>query len=320
MALSLGLGLTNDCDLRCPHCYRPGPPVHHLTLDEVRATLDALDVDGVNLGTGETCLNPQHEAILDLLAERKKRVSLVSNGLTVLGLDRARLARLAEVEISIDFPDRARMDAFRGEGAFDRAVAALERCAHEKVPTTVLAVMMRDNHRHLGALARLAGRLGAPLRVNTYQPVTSPEFLPRPDEFWLAVASLLGATTVLGCSEPVVAAAAAGLPLSGSPCGRGSIRVTPTGERRPCVYWPRDGRVPASEFRRLPEACRACPLVATCGGGCASRRALVGRFDEPDPFCPQLGPTPRRLTARVEEGVERLHVASVCTLLVRDGG
>lgn len=318
MALSLGLGLTNDCNLHCPHCYRPGPPVRHLTLGEVRSTLDSLEIDGVNLGTGESYLNPECDAILDLLDERGLRVSLVSNGTTVLGLDRPRLARLAEVEVSIDFPDRARMDAFRGEGAFDRAVAALERCAEAAIPTTVLAVMMRDNHRDLAELARLARSLGAPLRVNTYQPVTSLEFLPRPEEFWYAVESLVAATTVLGCSEPVVAAAA-GLPLEGSPCGRGSIRVTPTGERRPCVYWPRDGRVLASEFRRLPEACRACPLEPTCGGGCASRRALLGRFGEPDPYCPQLGPTPRRLAARVENGVERLHVASVCTLLVRHG-
>jgi hypothetical protein len=34
--------------------------------------------------------------------------------------------------------------------------------------------------------------------------------------------------------------------------------------------------------RMIPQACQGCP----CQGGCAGRRALQGRLDQPDPFCP----------------------------------
>jgi hypothetical protein len=36
------------------------------------------------------------------------------------------------------------------------------------------------------------------------------------------------------------------------------------------------------QARMIPPACRDCP----CRGGCAGRRALLGRIEAPDPFCP----------------------------------
>ena len=315
MKVSLGLGLTNDCNLSCAHCYRPGPDIRNLSLDQIRSTLDSLDASGVNLGTGESLFHPQFDAILDELFARGLPVSLVSNGTTLLALPLERLARLREAEVSIDFSDVARMDAFRGPGAHARALAALDKCREAGLPTTVLAVLMRDNHRDLPSLARLAAAHGAPLRVNVYQPVHTREFLPTWHEFWYAVESLLAETVLLGCSEPVIAAIA-GLSLEGTPCGRGSVRVTPSGERRSCVYWPGDP-VPAAEFRRLPVACEPCPAVAVCGGGCASRRKLLDVFDAPDPYCPFARGPRAPIKPRLAAGVERLHLASVCTLLVR---
>ncbi|PLS82265.1 MAG: hypothetical protein CYG60_24820, partial [Actinobacteria bacterium] len=38
--------------------------------------------------------------------------------------------------------------------------------------------------------------------------------------------------------------------------------------------------------RRLPPACEPCRFAESCAGGCASRRALRGRLDEPDEYCP----------------------------------
>jgi hypothetical protein len=36
----------------------------------------------------------------------------------------------------------------------------------------------------------------------------------------------------------------------------------------------------------VPEACEPCRFVESCAGGCASRRALRDRLDEPDEYCP----------------------------------
>jgi radical SAM protein with 4Fe4S-binding SPASM domain len=73
--------------------------------------------------------------------------------------------------------------------------------------------------------------------------------------------------------------------------------VAPDGRVLPCTYWPEsalgiatleavgEGILETEEFRTArmkPRACDDCP----CQGGCAGRRALIGRLAEPDPYCP----------------------------------
>jgi len=69
MAFSVGIGLTNECDLRCPHCYRPDATVDRLSLETVRRVVAALPVASMNLGVGENGLHPEYRAVLDFLAE-----------------------------------------------------------------------------------------------------------------------------------------------------------------------------------------------------------------------------------------------------------
>ena len=75
------------------------------------------------------------------------------------------------------------------------------------------------------------------------------------------------------------------------------MRVAPDGRILPCTYWTEshltisdlerlgEDIIDTTEFlqaRTIPPVCQGCP----CQGGCAGRRALLGRIDEPDPFCP----------------------------------
>jgi MoaA/NifB/PqqE/SkfB family radical SAM enzyme len=47
---SLGLGLTNECNLACAFCYRDPARVDRLSLDQVRAVMERLPVRSANLG------------------------------------------------------------------------------------------------------------------------------------------------------------------------------------------------------------------------------------------------------------------------------
>ena len=42
------------------------------------------------------------------------------------------------------------------------------------------------------------------------------------------------------------------------------------------------------QARMVPDACIDCPHAASCGGGCASRRALLGDLHRPDIYCPLI--------------------------------
>ena len=297
IAFSVGIGLTNECDLRCPHCYRSDVVVERLARSDVRTVCDTLTVGSMNLGVGENGLHPEYRNILDDLATRSIKTSITSNGLSVQTLTDEQLRRFHSVELSLDFPTEREHDAFRGDGNWRIVVTALERCARLRVPVTVTAVMMTINYLRLPALARVAAGFGANLRVNVYQPSRTDRFTLTYEQFWDSFRGLAAATRLIATTEPVVAGVLGLSDFSGPACGRSTIRIAPDGRVMPCTYWPgsrltiadlkRVGAdiVKAEEFaaaRRGPTACAGCP----CHGGCAGRRALSGQIDAPDPYCP----------------------------------
>ncbi|HUE97104.1 MAG TPA: radical SAM protein [Longimicrobiaceae bacterium] len=297
MAFSVGMGLTNECNLRCAHCYRPDMVVDRLSLQDVRSVCEAIPVKSMNLGVGENGLHPEYGAILDHLRQRGIKTSITSNGLSIQALSDEGVKRFHSVEFSLDFPTEAEHDAFRGPGNWKTVMAGLARCTSLGVPVTVTAVMMRINYDRMALLARVAAACGAPLRVNIYQPSKTDRFALSYEQFWDGFRRLLGSARLVATTEPVLAAVL-GLPgFTGPGCGRTTVRVAPDGRVLPCTYWPesrltvadlrarREAIVEAPEFsqaRAVPAACAGCP----CLGGCAGRRALLGRLSESDPYCP----------------------------------
>src|SRR2546429_628176 len=241
MAFSVGLGLTNECNLRCPHCYRPDTVVQRLTLRDVRQACESIQVRSVNLGVGENGLHTEYEAILDYLGTRALKTSITSNGLSIRALDDAAVKRFHSVELSLDFPREPR------------------------------------------------------------------RLRPTP--------------------EPVVAAVLRTRGLGGPVCARSTARVAPDGRVLPCTHWPESRLTPTdrarlggaildtAEFvdaRRVPTACRDCP----CRGGCAGRRALAGRLDAPDPYCPFARGEQIALDWERTKREDLPKMASACTTVV----
>ena len=327
VAFSVGVGLTNECNLRCPHCYRSDMVVERLTRADIRRVCDVLTVGSMNFGVGENGLHPEYREILDDLAARRIRTSITSNGLSVRALADDELRRFHSVEMSLDFPTEREHDAFRGAGNWRTVIAALERCAGLGVPVTVTAVMMTTNYRGLPALARVAASFGANLRVNVYQPSRTNRFTLGYQEFWDAFRRLAAATRLIATTEPVLAGVLGLENFSGPGCGRSTVRVAPDGRVMPCTYWP-DSRltiadleragvdiVNADEFvdaRRTPPPCAGCP----CRGGCAGRRALIGEADAADPYCPFARGDRIVLDWERGAGQDLPKVGSACTTVV----
>lgn len=114
--LSVGLGLTNDCNLACAHCYRDTDRVDRLTLDDVRRICDSVPVRSVNLGTGENGLHPDFRKILRYLRDRGITTALTSNGYSAAALNDEELGWLSDLEFSLDFATEAEQDSWRGPG------------------------------------------------------------------------------------------------------------------------------------------------------------------------------------------------------------
>lgn len=332
MKFSVGLGLTNACDLACAHCYRPQGKIHQLTLKDVQRVCDAVDVASVALGTGENGLNPEFCDIVVYLANRGIPVTLASNGYTVQTAPDEILATFRQIEFSMDFPTEKDQDAFRGPGNWQRILAGMERCRRVGVDVSILAVLMNVNYDKLGTLAQTAASFGCNLRVNVFQPVQTDAYLPSYREYWEGFRILFDSAALISCTEPLVNAFSGLSGLRGSPCGRSSLRVTPLRQVLPCVYWPlgtidldelartRSGvwNSPGfQEARRVPEACLPCDHAEKCRGGCRSRALLLDRKDRPDIYCPKLKRDDMRLTPRLAPLDPQLRAGSICTTIVR---
>jgi MoaA/NifB/PqqE/SkfB family radical SAM enzyme len=205
MAFSVGIGLTNECNLRCPHCYRPDIRLDRLTFRDVRQICDSIPVRSMNLGVGENGFHPEYQAVLEYLAARGIKTSITSNSASIQMLTDDAVRRFHSVEFSLDFPTEREHDAFRGQGNWRAVMTALERCITLGLTVTVTAVMMCLNYAKLAALARVAAAAGCHLRINIYQPSKTDQFSLTYEQFWQGFQRLAAATRLVATTEPVLA-------------------------------------------------------------------------------------------------------------------
>lgn len=162
--------LTRSCPLHCRHCRaaaRHEPYPGELTLDEIRAVLDDISAAYrpiVILTGGEPMLRPD---LYDIIAHTKRaglRPVLATCG-TLLTIDAARRLRGAGIErisVSIDGPDAASHDAFRGvPGAFDGSMAGLAAAREAGLPFQINTTVTRRNVGSLEQILALAVAAGA---------------------------------------------------------------------------------------------------------------------------------------------------------------
>ncbi|MFZ0732448.1 MAG: radical SAM protein [Candidatus Sulfotelmatobacter sp.] len=328
--ISLGLGLTNECNLTCAFCYRDPTRADRLSLDQVKAVMERLPVRSVNLGTGENGMHPDFKAILAYLRTRPVQLTITSNGHSVTVLQDDELRAFHDIEFSLDYPTQAEQDAQRGPGNWALIHEQAERCVKLEIPVTVIAVMMKSNYLRLADVARVAKKFAAPLRVNVYQSVRSDIYALSYEEYWEGFRRLFAETDVIAIGEPLVRAMA-GLPPLRAGCGVSTVRVTPRATTQPCVYWPGSGEplsdsvsagvdilssTPFEQLRTLPEACHACEFRESCHGGCAGRRRLQAALLEPDSYCPIIRGERPRLDIRMAADRDLPKLSSSCTTVV----
>jgi len=329
MGFSVGIGLTNDCNLNCAHCYRDTETISSLTLEQVKHICETIPIDSIGMGTGENGLHSEFIPIVEYLQARGIKLSIASNGYSLTAIPEDILLAFKDVEVSLDHPSQVEQDAWRGAGNWDLVHQAMERCRKLGIEVSILSTLMKTNYNKMDAFVDLARLNGVNLRVNAYQSVKTDVFLPDYQEFWEGYRRLFAEGLVISCSEPVVRAVM-GFEQVQSPCAHRSIRINPRGQILPCVYWSSDpdplpsladldrlgnGILETSSFRlarQVPASAEACP----CQGGCASRRSLTHYLDTHDFYCPWCRGDSIDLEWTAGPGKDLMRAGNVCTTIV----
>src|SRR3977135_319117 len=152
--ISLGLGLTNECNLACAFCYRDPTRADRLSLDQVKAVMERLPVRSVNLGTGENGMHPDFKAILAYLRTKPVKLTITSNGHSVAVLEDNELSAFHDIEFSLDYATKAEQESQRGQGNGALIHQQAERCLRLRIPVTFVSVMMKSNYLRLADVAR----------------------------------------------------------------------------------------------------------------------------------------------------------------------
>jgi len=162
--------VTRSCNLACKHCRAEAhtkPYPGEFSTEEAKALIDTFPEMGnpiIIFTGGEPLLRPDIFDLAEYARERGLRSVMAPNG-TLITPEIARKIReagIARCSISIDGPESASHDAFRGvPGAFAEALRGIECLKAAGVEFQINTTVTRSNLGTFKDIFRLADRLGA---------------------------------------------------------------------------------------------------------------------------------------------------------------
>ncbi len=161
---------TAGCNLACIHCRRVMVAdrllPEDLTTAEAFALIDQIAAFArpiLVLSGGEPLFRPDIFAIASRASNAGLIVALATNG-TLIDASVAKAIQQSgvhRVSISLDGADAPTHDRFRGQGAFDKALAGIERLREIGVPFQINTTVARHNLHQMDQTLKLAKSLGA---------------------------------------------------------------------------------------------------------------------------------------------------------------
>ena len=160
--------LTQECNLRCKHCYfYSGTPLKDELSDEefldITRMLANLGTQSLNISGGEPLLrrNLLFQIIKEAKKQRVERVRISTNGILLSKEDGEFFKEYdVEVGVSLDGAKAETNDYIRGKGSFDNAINAIMILTETGVHTTIGMTLMGSNLKEAEKMVHLAKELG----------------------------------------------------------------------------------------------------------------------------------------------------------------
>ena len=274
----LELLITDQCNLRCRHCYIGEPARRELSLHEIRSVLDEFEeMQGLRvlISGGEPLMHSEFERLNEYLRHYPLRTVLLTNGLL---LTDKRLHNLSvdEIQVSIDGIGHSH-EAIRGRDTYKRTVDAMKRAIEKGFQVSVSTMVHPGNLEQFEEMERLFRSLG----VKEWT-VDVPCMSGRMTEELLLPPEVAGRYLRYGYGGGFHGGA------EGYGCGVHLVSVLPDGSVAKCAFyadrpvghiseglescWKKVAPIKIDEL----DECKACPFVTDCRGGCRYRAELLG--------------------------------------------
>ena len=323
---NIGWGAIASCNMKCAFCYSKHKRENCLVLgfDIWKKFIDDNHelINSINYGTGENTLSKDWFSLVKYIRTNYPtiRQALTTNGhlseavkdefcfeVFKVGID--------EVDVSLDFSDKARHNAFRGQNrAYDWAINTLSLCQSMNKPSTIVFLGSKVNifEDNIDGLFEIASKYNAILRMNIFRPTSginefSQKFILDFERIVSILKYINQNYSILSLGDSFFSPLLAGIPRP-DPSGSNSIRILADGSITPSTYL-LDNRyilaniTESSVLKKLdsthraielttnilPAECASCVYRDTCSGGVRDRRYLwFGSLEHKDPYCPEI--------------------------------
>ena len=191
---------TNDCNLKCSHCYHNNEGnVDHIqddnlmSLNEVKSMIDDLAetakrwemIPRIAISGGDPLMREDHLEILEYACKKKVITNLLTNG-TLITPKKARELleqKVEAIQVSLDGSKRTHNKIRRKDFAYDMAIEGIRNASKEGLNVTVAMTLMQSNKKEFEDVIQNAILAGAKkVGFKTYNPdsnlgIKDPEFI-----------------------------------------------------------------------------------------------------------------------------------------------
>lgn len=163
------LHITNQCNLKCKHCYASAGSKleNELSLKEIRNLVDDLEDLGTQyiiLSGGEPFLHKGFFNILGYCEKKKIHTMVTSNGTLITDAIAKKLKNysyLDSIQISIDSHDPLKHNNFRGvNNAFQLALKGIKYCIKNGIKVSVMTTLSKINIDNMEDMLTFFSSLG----------------------------------------------------------------------------------------------------------------------------------------------------------------
>ena len=320
---SIGWGSVSRCNMNCQFCYsktkREKSEDLHLSDWQKFIDENAEKIESINYGTGENSLSNEWFSLIKYIREKYPRIrqSLTTNGYISEAIkdDEKRvifLSSIDEVDVSIDFFEESKHNAFRGQpNAYQWAKNTLAICQENDIPATIVFLGSKQNlnEKNIDGLFKIAKEFNSILRMNIYRPTdgiteNAKRFIADRKQIIDMIKYINDKYSIIALNDSYFAPLLAGKENT-DPSGISSLRILSDGSITPSTYLIKESYI-LGNIRdenvleciknksiltevindTVPAECAECLLKEKCRGGVADRRYLWGGSLEcKDPYC-----------------------------------